>query len=109
MSRMSAQASSSATPAVTAADRARPSSVSLKSTPVTRKPWRASSIDWRPKPQGASSTRASGVRPATERIQRTSRDASSDVSTAWEMAGHASRKKRSLWNTRAIIEEAGGR
>src|SRR3989338_1443782 len=103
MSRMSWQTSVSATPASRAAVRARSSSVSLKSTPVTSPPRRASSIEWRPKPHGAPSPRAPGSSAARPAIHSTSLVASVGDSNARENWGHASRKKRSLWNTSAII------
>ena len=101
MSRMSWQASVSETPASAAALRARPSSVSLKSTPVVGHPRRANSTEWRPKPHGASSTLAPDSSPVAPAIHSTSLAASVD-STDCEICGHASRKKRSLWNTRAL-------
>src|SRR3989449_1966952 len=103
MSRMSWQTSRRGTPASVAAFRARSSSVSLKSTPVTWKPRRASSIEWRPNPQGASRTRAPGSSAATPTIHATSLAASVGDTNACEIWGHASRKNRSLWNTAAIV------
>ena len=83
--------------------RARPSSVSLKSTPVVSQPRRANSTEWRPKPHGASSTRAPASSATTPTIHCTSLAASVPDSTDCEIWGHASRKNRSLWNTRGII------
>src|SRR5712671_4103344 len=103
MSRMSWHASVSETPASPAALRARPSSVSLKSTPVVSQPRRANSTECRPKPQGASSTRAPASSPAAPVIHWTSLAASVPDSTDCEICGHASRKNRSLWNTPGII------
>src|SRR5215468_8402019 len=103
MSRMSWHSSASVTFASLAALRARPSSVSLKSTPVVSQPRRANSTEWRPKPHGASSTRAPVSRPTTPAIHCTSLAASVPDSTDCEICGHASRKNRSLWNTRGII------
>src|SRR5262249_41785296 len=103
MSRMSWHSSVSDTSASPAALRARPSSVSLKSTPVVSQPRRANSTECRPKPQGASSTRAPASSPTTPAIHCTSLAASVPDSTDCEICGHASRKNRSLWNTRGII------
>src|SRR3989441_5341709 len=103
MSRMSWHTSASETPASPAARRARPSSVSLKSTPVVSQSRRANSTEWRPKPQGASSTRAPVSSPVAPAIHWTSLAASVPDSTDCEICGHASRKNRSLWNTRGII------
>src|SRR2546422_564341 len=103
MSRMSWQTSRRGTPASEAAFRARSISVSLKSTPVTWKPRRASSIEWRPNPHGASRIRAPASSAATPTIRSTSLAASVGDSNACEIWGHASRKNRSLWNTAAIV------
>src|SRR5437867_6827819 len=103
MSRMSWQTSVRLTRPSWAAFRARSSSVSLKSTPVTRWPRRPSSIEWRPKPQGASSTCAPASSPAMLVIHCTSVAASIADANACEICGHASRKNRSLWNTSSII------
>src|SRR3989454_379561 len=103
MSRMSWHTSASETPASPAARRARPSSVSLKSTPVVSQSRRANSTEWRPKPQGASSTRAPVSSPVAPAIDGPSLAASAPDSTDCEICGHASRKNRSLWNTRGII------
>src|SRR5207237_901907 len=73
VSRMSAPTKSATTPAASAALRARPSSVSLKSTPVTLYPSCARATAWRPKPHGESSTRPPGLSPVTPTIQRTAR------------------------------------
>src|SRR5438105_3114901 len=96
---MSWQTRRTGTPASVAAFRARSSSVSLKSTPVTGKPRRANSTEWRPKPQGASRTRAPASSAAAPTIHSTSLAASVGDANAWEIWGHASRKNRSLWNT----------
>src|SRR3989442_2203339 len=103
MSRMSWQTSRRGTPASVAAFRARSSSVSLKSTPVTWKPRRASSIEWRPNPHGASRIRAPASSAATPTIHSTSLAASVGDANACESWGQASRKNRSLWNTAAIV------
>src|SRR5437763_9262384 len=103
MSRMSWHSSASETAASPAALRARPSSVSLKSTPVVSQPRRANSTECPPKPQRASSTRALASSPTTPAIHCTSLAASVPDSTDCEIWGHASRKNRSLWNTRGII------
>src|SRR2546425_1553316 len=103
MSRMSWQTSRRGTPASVAAFRARPSAVSLKSTPVTWKPRRASSIEWRPNPHGASRIRAPASSAATPTIHSTSLAASVGDANACEIWGQASRKNRSLWNTAAIV------
>src|SRR2546428_3148865 len=103
MSRMSWQTSRRGTPASVAAFRARSSSVSLKSTPVTWKPRRASSIEWRPNPHGASRIRAPASSAATPTIHSTSLAASVGDAKACEIWGQASRKNRSLWNTAAIV------
>src|SRR5215472_14250514 len=103
MSRMSWHSSVSDISASPAALRARPSSVSLKSTPVVSQPRRANSTECRPKPQGASSTRAPASSPTRPPIHCTSLAASVPDSTDCEICGHASRKKRSLWNTWGII------
>src|SRR5436309_7211766 len=96
---MSWQTRRTGTPASVAAFRARSSSVSLKSTPVTGKPRRANSTEWRPKPQGASRTRAPASSAPAPTIHSTSLAASVGDANAWEIWGHASRKNRSLWNT----------
>src|SRR3989454_6587899 len=103
MSRMSWQTSRRGTPASVAAFRARSSSVSLKSTPVTWKPRRASSVEWRPTPHGASRIRAPASSAATPTIHSTSLAASVGDANACEIWGQASRKNRSLWNTAAIV------
>src|SRR5216117_2610324 len=103
MSRMSWQTSRRGTPASVAAFRARSSSVSLKSTPVTWKPRRASSIEWRPNPHGASRIRAPASSAATPTIHSTSLAASVGDANACEIWGQASRKNRSLWNTGDVV------
>src|SRR5881392_2614192 len=84
---MSWQTRRTGTPASVAAFRARSSSVSLKSTPVTGKPRRANSTEWRPKPQGASRTRAPASSAAAPTIHSTSLAAS--VGEAWPQISQA--------------------
>src|SRR5688572_1595027 len=55
-------------------------------------------MEWRPNPQGASSTRAPGLSPARPRIHCTSRAASAGDSIACEIVGQVSRKNLSLLN-----------
>src|SRR5256886_3607679 len=103
MSRMSWQTSRRGTPASVAAFRARSGSASVKSRPVSWKPRRASSSEWRPTPGGASRIRAPASSAATPTIHSTSLAASVGDANACEIWGQASRKNRSLWNTAAIV------
>jgi hypothetical protein len=76
---MSARTHSTSTPAAAARFRARSSSVSDQSSPVTRHPARASATECRPHPQARSSTRASGGSGAISSSAATSRSVRSGV------------------------------